>query len=102
MLRIVVWRRRAASKLTCLLRSDLPGRARPVFVQVVSSSVGWSPLSSFLVVWSTSGDARGSSMVFEAVDMPSSGPLNISRIADYVYHMTFVHTLTLLFVLLSL
>ena len=28
--------------------------------QVVSPPLGWSPLTSFLVIWSPSGDARGS------------------------------------------
>ena len=46
----------------------LPYRVAPVFVQVVSPSLGWSPLSSFLVIWSPTGDTRGPSVVFEAVD----------------------------------
>ena len=45
----------------------LPYRVAPVFVQVVSPSLGWSPLSSFLVIWSPTGDTRGPSVVFEAV-----------------------------------
>ena len=39
----------------------LPYRVAPVFVQVVSPSLGWSPLSSFLVIWSPTGDTRGPS-----------------------------------------
>ena len=39
-----------------------------VFVQVVSPLLDWSPLSSFLVIWSPSGDTRGPSVVFEAVE----------------------------------
>ena len=34
----------------------LPYRVAPVFVQVVSPPLGWSPLSSFIVVWSPSSD----------------------------------------------
>ena len=41
----------------------LPYRVAPVFVQVVSPSLGWSPLSSFLVIWSPTGDTRGPSVV---------------------------------------
>ena len=41
-----------------------------MFVQVVSTSLGWSPLSSLLVIWSPSGDTRGPSVVFEAVVVP--------------------------------
>ena len=48
----------------------LPYRVAPVFVQVVSPPLGWSPLSSFLVIWSPRRDTRGPSVVFEAVDMP--------------------------------
>ena len=53
-----------------VLCCPLPYRVAPVFVQVVSPPLGWSPLSSFLVIWSPSGDARGPSVVFEAVNMP--------------------------------
>ena len=64
---------------------DIINTVRPVFVQVVSSPLGWSPLSSFLVIWSPSGDARGPSVVFEAVDMPCSGPFHFSPSVDYIY-----------------
>ena len=67
------------------LRCPLSECVAPVFVQVVSPSLGWSPLSSFLVIWSPSGNTRGPSVVFEAVDMPCPGPLYFSHIADYVY-----------------
>ena len=46
-----------------VLCCPLPYRADPVFVQVVSPPLGWSPLSSFLVTWSPSGDMRGPSVV---------------------------------------
>ena len=52
-----------------VLCCSLPYRVAPVFVQVVSPPLGWSPLSSFLVIWSPSGDARGPSVVFEAVEI---------------------------------
>ena len=63
----------------------LPYRVAPVFVQVVSPSLGWSPLSSFLVIWSPTGDTRGPSVVFEAVDMPCPGPFHFSYSVDYIY-----------------
>ena len=57
--------------LCCLL----PYRVAAVFAQVVFPPLGWSPLSYFLVIWSPSGDTRGASVVFEAVDMPCPGHL---------------------------
>ena len=42
-------------------------------------------LSSFLVTWSPSVDARGPSVVFEAVDMPCPGPFHLSHSVDYIY-----------------
>ena len=74
----------AVSKLPCL-RRPLPYRVAPVFVQVVSPPLGWSPLSSFPVIRSPSGDARGPSVVFEAVDMPCPGPFHFSHSVDYIY-----------------
>ena len=68
-----------------VLCCPLPYRVAPVFVQVVSPPLGWSPLSSFLVIWSPSGDARGPSVVFEAVDMPCPGPFHFSHRVDYIY-----------------
>ena len=72
----------------------------PVFVQVVSPPLGWFPLSSFLAILSPSGDKRGPSVVFEAVDMPWPGPFHISRIADYILSITFVFSRTLMLVFL--
>ena len=63
----------------------LPYRVAPVFVQVVSPPLGWSPLSSFLVIGSRSGDTRGPSVVFEAVDMPCLGPFHFSHSVDYIF-----------------
>ena len=62
-----------------------PYRVAPVFVQVVSAPLGWSPLSYFLVIWSPSGDTRGPSVVFEAVDMPCPGLFHFSHSVDYIY-----------------
>ena len=70
-----------------VLCGPLPYRVAPVFVQVVSPPPGWSPLTSFLVIWSPSGDARGPSVVFEAVDMPCSGPFHFSHSVDYIYEL---------------
>ena len=63
----------------------LPYRVAPVFVQVVSPPLGWSPLSYFLVIWSPNGDTRGPSVVFEVVDMPCPGPFHLSYSVDYIY-----------------
>ena len=67
---------------------------------VVSPPLGWSPLSSFLVIWSPSGDTRGPSVVFGAVDMPSSGPFHLFTVL--IISMTFVLSLTQMLVFLSL
>ena len=63
----------------------LPYRVALVFVHVVSPTLGWSPLSSFLVIWYPSGDARGPSVVFEAVIMPRPGQFHFSHSVDYIY-----------------
>ena len=76
----------AVSKLPVLC-CHLPYRVAPVFVQVVSPPLGWSPLSYFLVIRSPSGDARGPSVVFEAVDMPCPGPFHLSHSVDYIYEI---------------
>ena len=68
-----------------LLCFPLSYRVAPVFVYVVSPPLGWSPLPSFLVIWSPSGDTRGPSVVFEAVDMPCPGPFHFSYSVDYIY-----------------
>ena len=68
-----------------VLCCPLPYRVAPVFVQVVSPPLGGSPLSSFLVIWSPIGDARGPSVIFEAVNMPCPGPFHFSHSVDYIY-----------------
>ena len=52
------------------------------FVQLIYPLLGWSPLSSFLVIWSPSGDSRGPSVISEAVFCP--GPFHFSHIADHI------------------
>ena len=56
-----------------------------VLCHIVSLQLGWSPLSSFLVIWYPSGNTRGPSDVFEAVDMPCPGPFHFSYSVDYIY-----------------
>ena len=74
-----------------VLCCPLPYRVAQVFVQVVSPPLGWYPLSSFLVIWSPSGDARGPSVVFEAVNMPCPGPFHSSHSVDYIYEFFPLH-----------
>ena len=50
--------------------SPLPYRVASSIYPGRLSTDGWSPLLYFLVIWSPSGDTRGPSVVFEAVDMP--------------------------------
>ena len=70
-----------------LLCCPPPYRVVPVFAQVVSPPRGWYPLSYFLVIWSPSGETRGPSVVFDAVDMPCPGPFHFSHSVDYIYHL---------------
>ena len=84
-----------------VLCCPLPYRVALVFVQVVSPPLDWSPLSSFLVTWSPSGDTRGPSVVFEAVDMPCPGQFHF-LVTVYIISMTFILSLTQMLVLLSL
>ena len=102
--RCVPWLGKGLSMLSQnypVLCCPLPYRVAPVFVQVVSPPLGWSPLSSFLVIWSPSGDTRGPSVVFEAVDMQCPGPFHFF-LTMYIISMTFVLSLTQMLVLLSL
>ena len=77
-----------AKALACRLQVS---QACVVLCQIVSPSIcpgrlhtAWlSPLSSFHVLWSPSGDMRGPSVVSEAVDMPCLGPFHFSDIAGY-------------------
>ena len=86
------------SKLPCLVLSSA-NTCAPVFVQVVSPPLGRSSLSSFLVIWSPSGNTRGPSVVFESVDMPCP---RIFHFSHSVISMTFVLSLTQMLVFLSL
>ena len=82
-----------------VLSCPLSYRVAPVFVQVVSQPLGWSPLSSFLVIWSPSGDTRGPSVVLERVDIPCPEPFHLSHSVDYIYD--FFLSLTQMLVFLS-
>ena len=68
-----------------VLCGPLPYRVAPVYVQVVSPPLSWSPLSSFLVILSPCGNTRGPSVVFEAGDMPCPGPFHFSYTVDCIY-----------------
>ena len=65
-----------------VLCCPLPDPVGPVFAQVISLPLGWSPLSYFIVIWSPCGDTRGPSIVFEAVDVLYPGQLHFSHISD--------------------
>ena len=57
-----------------------------VFVQVVSPSLGWPSLLSFLVVMPQSSGMWCPSVLFDASHVPCQGPLYfLSHIADYIY-----------------
>ena len=43
------------------------------------------PCRLVLSLWSPSGDTRGPSVVFEAVDMPCPGPFHCSYSVDYIH-----------------
>ena len=60
-------------------------RVTQVFVQVVSTPLVWSAMSSFLVIWSPSGGTRGPPVVFEAVGMPCPGQFHCSHSVHYIY-----------------
>ena len=79
----------------------LPDHVAQVFVQVVSPPFDWSPLSSFLVAWYLSGDTRGPSVVFEAVDMPCLYD-HFIFLTLLIMSMTCVFPLTQMLVFLSL
>ena len=89
------WAKSSACRLQVISRSPLPNRVAPVCVQVVSPPLDWSPLSSFLVIWSPSGHTRGPSVVFKAVDMPCPGPF--FNIADYIYYFCLLSDPVLVF-----
>ena len=79
--------RRWANASACRLQVSLSCTGLPVYVQVVSPPLGWSRSSSFHVVGSPCGrgDARGPSVVCEAVDVSSPITLHFSHItAVYV------------------
>ena len=63
----------------------LPYRVAPTFVQVVSPPLGWSPLSSFLVIWSPIGDTRGPSVVLRRLICPAQDHFISEKTAKGVY-----------------
>ena len=83
--------------LYCLL----PYRVAPVFVQVVSPPLGWSPLSSFLVIWSlevVSGEVHRLSL--RRLICPAQD--HFIFITVYIISMTFVLSLSQMLVRRSL
>ena len=78
----------------------LPYRVAPVFVQVVSPSLGWSPLSSFLVIWSPTGDTRGHRSSLRRLICPAQD--HFIFLTVLIISMTFVLSLTQMLVFLSL
>ena len=81
-----------------VLCCPLPYRVAPVFVQVVSPPLGWSPLSSFLVIWSPRVEVHRLS--FRRLICPAQDHF-IFLTVDII-SMTFVLSLTQMLVLLSL
>ena len=83
--------------------SSLPDCVAPVFVQVVSPTLGWS---RFFVIWSPSGDTRCSSVAFEALDMPCQGPFHfltlLNRSLTFVLSLTHMLDFLPLYVMLSI
>ena len=57
-----------------------------VLCRIVSLQYILLSRSSFLVIWYPSGDTRGPSIVFEAVDMPCPGPFHFSHSVDCNLH----------------
>ena len=73
----------AVSKLACIVLYTVRSCSSNICPGRLSTA--WLvSLSSFLVTWCQSGDTRGPSVVFEAVDMPSPGPFHLSHIAYYI------------------
>ena len=71
-------------------RCPLPDRVPPISAQVVSPTLDLSPLTSFRFVWSPSGDLRGQSIVFEAVDVPCPGRLSSHCWVCLYWRMSFL------------
>ena len=59
----------------------------PVFCPGRLSTAWLISLVLFVFLWPSSGDTRGPSVVFQAVDMPCLGPFNWSHIGDYIYDL---------------
>ena len=95
----------AAFKLACLLLSSAD-RFPPVSVYRSSlHRLTELPCRIFLsyILWSPSGDTRGPSIVFEAVDVACSGPIGpLSFLILLIMSMTFVISLTQMLIFLFL
>ena len=72
------------SKLPCLVLSSAISCRSSICPSRLSTAWLVSH-SSFLVIWSPSGDAPGPSIVFEAVNIPCPGPFHFSHSVDYIY-----------------
>ena len=81
------WSKDSACRLQMTLSCAIP--CHVVSLQYLSRSsfhrLAGLPCRLFLSLWSPSGDARGPSVVSEAVDMPCPGPFNFSHSVDYIY-----------------
>ena len=83
-----------------VLCCPLPYRVAPVFVQVVSTPLGWSPLSSFLVIWSPMVTREVHRLSLRRLTCPAQD--HFIFLTVYNISMTFVLSLTQKLVLLSL
>ena len=75
----------AVSKLPCLVLSSAISCRSSICLGRLSTDWLVSLLVFSCHIWSPSGDTRGPSVVFEAVDMPCPGPFHFSYSVDYIY-----------------
>ena len=90
----------AVSKIPCLVLSSAISCRSSICPGRLSTAWLVSLVVFSFLLWSPSGDTRGPSVVFEAVDMPCPGPFHFLTV--YIISMTFVLSLTHMLVLLSL
>ena len=86
---------RGWTKASCrlpVLCCPLPDRVAPVFVQVVSPPLGWSPLSSFLVIWSPIGTREVHRSSLRRLICPAQD--HFICLTSLIISMTFVHSMT--------
>ena len=75
----------AVSMLACFVLSS--ARSCRSSICLGRLSTAWPvSLVIFFVIWSSSGDTRGPSVVFKAVDMPCPGSFHCSYSVDYIYN----------------